>query len=115
MHLTTTVIAMAMITTKMTIGNRGWQMKLANLLELIPEEYAIRLARLEDCSVGDVGTKNDIIAKFAKRNNLTQNKVARMKVLCVYPRVDMKCEEVSFYSGGTLPLRVKPQIVIDIG
>lgn len=63
----------------MTIGNRGWQMKLANLLELIPEEYVIR------------------------------------KVLCVYPRVDMKCEEVSFYSGGTLPLRVKPQIVIDIG
>lgn len=84
MHLTTTIIAMTMITTKMTTGNRGWH-------------------------------KNDIIAKFAKRNNLTQNKVARMKVLCVYPRVDMKCEEVSFYSDGTLPLRVKPQIVIDIG
>lgn len=90
-------------------------MKLAKLLKLIPEEYTIRLASLEDCSVGEVGTKNDVIANFAKRNNLTQDEVARMNVLCVYPRVDMECGRVSFYVGGKLPLSVKPQIVIDIG
>ena len=90
-------------------------MKLANLLKLIPEEYVIRLASLEDCGVGDTGTKNDVIAKFAERNNVSQKKVARMDVLCVCPRVDVKCEEVSFYADGTAPFCVKPQIVIDIG
>ena len=41
-------------------------MKLISLLKIIPDECTIRLANFEDCCVGDVGTKDDVIAKNDK-------------------------------------------------
>lgn len=41
-------------------------MKLISLLKIILDECTIRLANFEDCCVGDVGTKDDVIAKNDK-------------------------------------------------
>lgn len=89
-------------------------MKLISLLKIIPDECTIRLASFEDCCVGDVGTKDDVIAKFASRNKLSKKQVESMNVYSVCPCAYVQCEEAHLFVTETPPLYVKPQIIIEI-
>lgn len=89
-------------------------MKLIDLLDVIPDECKIGIARPEDQRHGVIGYKHDAIARFACRNRLIKEQVENMDVSRVYPCSSVQCAEELLFENDIPQLYVAPAVIIEI-
>lgn len=91
-------------------------MKLIDLLDVIPDECEICLARPEDWRNRYAGNKDEAIARFAYKNRFVKEQVENLDVYRAYPcsLVHVPGGEVHLFDDDVPPFHVKPEIIIEI-
>lgn len=80
----------------------------------IPDNREICLLRSSDIEITIKGTKDEAVAKFARKNKLIKEQVENFDVARIYPCAYFRCGGAYMLDEGSIPLSACIPIVIEI-